>query len=112
VNAIASLPQKVGQLNQVGVDDVIDMVVSGDLTGTLLEALNFDARLTIRRLFTLADHQRARLNAMTDEELHNFIDPVLKLLASAHPEKLRLVLEYGITAPGFVSIIRIVIVDL
>jgi hypothetical protein len=111
VDAIASLPERVGALNQDGVDAALDMVVSRGLTGNLVQALGSDPRLTIRRLFILTFHERERLYTMTNNELNNFIGPVVTRLQAPNPERFRLILGYG-TTPGFTSIIAIVIHEL
>jgi hypothetical protein len=85
-----NLPVKVALADTDGINNAYDSIVwSREGAGDLERLLREQPRDVIRRVLSLNRYQRASLGEMTDEEVTELVQPVLELLRSDDPTRMR-----------------------
>jgi hypothetical protein len=87
---VTDLPVKVAAADTDGINNALDLLATTrkdaqDVAGFLAE----QPQEVIRRVLNLNRYQRAALGEMTPEELQELISPVVEVLRSDEPGKLR-----------------------
>src|SRR5271165_1180748 len=88
--SLNELPTKIARADTDGINNVIEAIVVDEVSAqSLAGLLKEDPVAVIRRTLHLNPYQRAGLAEMTKDEIAKLITPVLEVLTSRDPARLR-----------------------